>query len=90
MHGGVAGAFKTGLTDAITKLKLTSKDMLVSGTNESSIILWEFFEPKVFTISKKGTENIFDQYVNHVKVVEATNSLEGDEIMFGVSFFDTF
>jgi hypothetical protein len=90
VHGGIAGAFKTSLTEAITKLKLTSKGMLLSGTNESSIALLELYEPKVFTINNKDTANTFDQLVNHVKIMEAAKSFEGDEIMFSASFFDTF
>lgn len=89
LHGDLVGAFKTEAADTVTKLKLTSKDVLVGGTGESLIALWELFETRVVTI-KEGKGNAFDQFVAQMIAAETEKRerYEGEEILFSDPMLD--
>jgi len=70
VHGDAVGAFRTGITSAITKLCLTSKEVLIGGTWRSMLVLWEVFETKMCLLPQRGEENpnVFDRVMQKMEV----------------------
>ncbi len=65
VHGDLTGAFRTGIPGTVTKLALSSKDLLVTGTGFSLLMIQQVFEAGRIHIPARaaGKGNCFDALV---------------------------
>lgn len=90
VHGDVVGAFRTGVTSAVTKLGLTSKEVLLGGTWKSMLILWEIFETKMGLIPQKeqGKPNVFNNIMEKMEVQRASEEMKPEKEEDNVELLD--
>ncbi len=81
VHGDLTGAYRTGLMGALTKLQLTSKDILIGGTWYSLFIIWRIFEAALTPIAKKDSAapNVFDTILGRHKEHTKSEALKKEE-----------
>ena len=66
-HGDLIGAFKTGFYGSISKLAMTSKDLLICGNWFSLLIIWQIHEAGLTLIPKRDPSkpNSFEMIAGH-------------------------